>query len=129
MYQTYNLSPIGDLPLAPLETFNSIMAFPTKAGYELVDKEDIIYCKAEGNYTLVLFLKGQSLLISRKLKDTSASLEDNWFVRIHQSYLVNMRFARKYLRKSGGQLVMSDGAILPISKSFKEKVLDFFKIV
>ena len=69
------------------------------------------------------------MLISRKLKQTAASLENAWFLRIHQSYLVNMRHAQLYLRKSGGQLVMANGEKLPISKNYKELVLQFFKIV
>ena len=106
-----------------------LVALPTKAGYELVKIEEIIYCKAEGNYTKILFTNGHSTLISRKLKETYAKLESNWFYRIHQSYLVNMEFARKYLKKSGGQLELADGTVLPVSKSYKEQVLQLFRFV
>ncbi len=113
----------------PMNSTNHVVALPMKEGYRLVNQENILYCKAEGNYTLVFFANGNTMLISRKLKQTTASLEDIWFLRIHQSYLVNMRHAQLYLRKSGGQLVMTDGKKLPISKSFKEQVLQLFKIV
>ncbi len=106
-----------------------VIALPMKEGFRLVKLEDIMYCKAEGNYTQIIFLDGGTMLISRKLKETSASLEGKLFQRIHQSYLVNMRHAKMYLRKSGGQLVMSDGIKLPISKSYKEEVLNLFKFV
>jgi len=108
---------------------NQVIALPMKEGYRLVNQENIVYCKAEGNYTLVFFLNGNTMLISRKLKQTAASLENTWFLRIHQSYLVNMRHAKLYLRKSGGQLVMVGGEKLPISKNYKEQVLQLFKIV
>ena len=106
-----------------------VIALPMKEGFRLVKLEDIMYCKAEGNYTQIIFLDGGTMLISRKLKETSASLEGKLFQRIHQSYLVNMRHAKMYLRKSGGQLIMSDGKKLPISKSYKEEVLNLFKFV
>lgn len=108
---------------------NQVIALPMKEGYRLVEQESILYCKAEGNYTLVTFVNGNTMLISRKLKQTAASLENTWFLRIHQSYFVNMRHAQLYLRKAGGQLVMKDGKKLPISKSYKEQVLQLFKIV
>ena len=108
---------------------NQVFAFPIKDGYRLVNSADILYCKAEGNYTQVFLTNGSNLLISRKLKQTAASLENEWFLRIDQSYLVNMHHVEVYLRKSGGQLVMTNGINLPISKHYKEQVLQLFKIV
>ncbi len=106
-----------------------VVALPMKTGYKLVQQDQILYCKAAGNYTEIFFTNGSSLLISRKLKETANSLANDWFLRIHQSYLVNMRFATQYFRKSGGQLLMSDGQQFPISKNHKAQVLSFFKFV
>ena len=106
-----------------------MVALPIRDGYKLVQQEHILYCKAAGNYTKILFSTGGTLLISRKLKETTKSLENEWFLRIHQSYLVNMRYATKYIRKLGGQLMMIDGKQLPISKTHKEAVLNFFKFI
>lgn len=106
-----------------------VIALPTKEGFRLVKLSEILYCKAEGNYTRIFFIKGEKLLISRKLKETAASFAETYFQRIHQSYLVNMEEAHLYLKKSGGRLVMSDGTNLPISKSYKKQVLELFKFV
>lgn len=118
---TVNLSTNGNPALK--------VALPMKQGYRLVESENILYCRAEGNYTLVFFVNGTNMMISRKLKQTAGRLKNSWFLRIHQSYFVNMHHAEAYLRKSGGQLVMSDGETLPISKSYKEQVMRFFKII
>lgn len=107
----------------------TIVALPTKQGFELVREEEILYCKAEGNYTAIYFLGGRTLLISRKLKETTSSLADGWFLRIHQSYTVNLRYVAKYIRGLGGQLVLFEGKTLPISKKYKEEVLQQFKYV
>lgn len=116
------LAPIRSLP-------QTLIALPIKEGYELVKEDSIIYCKAAGNYTEIYFLDGQKLLISRKLKVTSINLSSDWFIRIHQSYLVNLQYAQQYLRKGGGQLVMLNGAILPVSKNQKEQMLKLFNYV
>lgn len=106
-----------------------IVALPMKTGYKLVQQDQILYCQASGNYTELFFTNGNTLLISRKLKETAGSLTNDWFLRIHQSYLVNMQFATQYLRKSGGQLIMIDGKQFPISKNHKAQVLSFFNFV
>ncbi len=112
-----------------MNTVNKVIALPMKEGYRLVNQENILYCKGDGNYTQVFFANGKTMLISRNLKQTVACLESNYFIRIHQSYLVNMHHAHLYLRQSGGQLVMTDNKKLPISKKFKEQVLQFLKFV
>ena len=47
------------------------------------------------------------------------------FFRIHKSFLVNLREIQKYVRGEGGQLVMSNGDALSVSKQRKE---DFLRI-
>lgn len=124
-----SLQPNWSYTLNESNSQDKVIALPMKEGFRLVKLEDIVYCKAEGNYTQILFFNGETMLISRKLKETSASFTGKLFQRIHQSYLININHARMYLRKSGGQLVMSDGAKLPISKTYKEEVLNLFKFV
>ena len=106
-----------------------LIALPIKEGYELVRADSILYCKAEGNYTQIVFTNGHKLLISRKLKRVSSSISNAWFMRVHQSYLINMKYARQYVRRAGGQLVMQDGSVLPVSKNQKEELLGLFNYV
>ena len=124
-----NLEPILTPPVVHNLPPKKVVALPMKTGYKLVQKDQILYCKASGNYTEVFFTNGSTLLISRKLKETADSLTSYWFLRIHQSYLVNMQFATQYLRKAGGQLIMVDGKQFPISKNHKAQVLSFFNFV
>ena len=106
-----------------------IVALPSQNGYELVFERTILYCKAAGNYTYIHLSDGRIILISKKLKDLSKCLEGAWFLRIHQSYLANIKHVSQYLRRKGGLLVMNDKSILPISRTKKEEVLSLFKIV
>ena len=124
-----NLEPNLTPPVVHNLPPKKVVALPMKTGYKLVQKDQILYCQAAGNYTEIFFTNGNALLISRKLKETANSLTGEWFLRIHQSYLVNMQFVTQYLRKSGGQLVMVDGKKIPISKNHKAQVLSFFKFV
>ncbi|MEZ4772759.1 MAG: LytTR family DNA-binding domain-containing protein [Bacteroidia bacterium] len=89
---------------------------PQTNGFLLVDEKEILYLKAEGSYTYVTLHNGQKLLISRSLKDFVMVLSDEWFERIHKSYIINLRYLKGYSRLQGGTAIMEDGTELLISR-------------
>lgn len=103
------------------------VAFPTSEGLEFIRKENIIRCASDGNYTRV-FIKGQNpLLISKTLKVVNELIDDEeQFVRPHASHLINLDYVAKYIKGSGGQLIMDDGFVVPVSKLKKSKLFDSF---
>jgi len=48
------------------------------------------------------------------------------FFRIHKSYLVNLQEIQKYVRGECGQLIMSNGAALAVSKQRKEEFMNIY---
>ncbi|MEO8853114.1 MAG: LytTR family DNA-binding domain-containing protein, partial [Ginsengibacter sp.] len=60
---------------------------------------------------------------SRNLRDIEEMLEDYSFIRVHNSYLVNINEIEKYVRGEGGYLHMSDGSIVNVSRSRKELLI------
>jgi two-component system LytT family response regulator len=48
------------------------------------------------------------------------------FIRIHNSYIINKHFAEKYIRGEGGQVVLSNGVTLDVSK---RKKADFLRAI
>jgi len=99
------------------------IALPTMEGLEMVEIDAIISCSSDGNYTN-FFLKGNKKLIaSRTLKDVEELLSDYSFVRVHNSFLVNINEIHKYFRGEGGYLVMSDGTNIDVSRTRKEMLL------
>ncbi len=50
-------------------------------------------------------------------------LEDFMFMRVHHSYLVNLNEIRKYIKGEGGNLIMSDGSSVDVSRSKKDQLL------
>lgn len=109
----------------PTVLFNKV-AIPTMEGFQFVLAESIIKCEAENNYTF-LFLKNKTKLIaSRNLKDIEEMLEDYSFIRVHNSYLVNINEVEKYVKGEGGYLVMSDGSTVNVSRSRKELLMKKF---
>lgn len=75
---------------------------------------DIIYIEAHKEY-LCIHTGRQKHLVYKRMKEMAASLPDS-FVRIHNSYIVNLR----HVQKLGQQLVEVGGRELPVSAGYKE---------
>jgi two-component system, LytTR family, response regulator len=105
----------------------SKIAVPTAEGFELIYAEQIICCEANDNYTH-FFLKNKNKIIAcRTLKEIEEQLQGfPFFVRVHNSYLVNLNEVTRYVRGEGGYLVMSDGTSVTVSRSRKEALLKHF---
>ncbi|HCL06673.1 MAG TPA: DNA-binding response regulator [Chitinophagaceae bacterium] len=75
---------------------------------------DIIYIEAHKEY-LCIHTSQQKHLVYKRMKEMAASLPD-CFVRIHNSYIVNLQ----HVQKLGQQLVEVAGRELPVSAGYKE---------
>ena len=86
---------------------------------------DILYCKADDNYTEI-YLENKKILVSKTLKYFEEALSDFAFARIHKSYLVNVNEVVKYRKGKGGSVVISSGKELLVSASKKKELLAYF---
>lgn len=103
------------------------IAVPTAEGFELIPSSDVIYLKADNNYTHIMLKSKQRILACRTLKDMQEQLKPYpFFVRVHNSYLVNLNEVGKYVRGDGGYLVLSDGSTVSVSRSRKDDLLKMF---
>lgn len=99
------------------------IALPTMHGYELIPLNNIMYCESKNNYTDVRLNNGQHLVISRTLKEIEELLDMHPFFRVHNSYLVNLQYAIRYIKGDGGALVLNNEISIPVSRSKKEELL------
>ena len=100
------------------------LAVPISEGLEFVPVDEILYCASDNNYTYIHKISGDSILLSKTLKEVEGMLENRQFLRIHQSFLINPRHLRKYVRGQGGHVIMSNGKELPVARARKEDLLD-----
>jgi len=105
----------------------SKIAVPTAEGFELIYAGQIICCEAMDNYTH-FFLKNKDKIIAcRTLKEIEEQLKSfPFFIRVHNSYLINLNEVTRYVRGEGGYLIMSDGSSINVSRSHKEHLLKHF---
>lgn len=99
------------------------IAIPTADGLQFIKLNSIVYLEASVNYTHIFMENKQKHIVCRTMKDFEEMLPAETFLRIHNSYIINKNFAEKYIRGEGGQVVLSNGAILDISKRKKAQFL------
>lgn len=86
-------------------------------------QQDILYIQGDGNYSTFYCFDGSSYMVSRNLSHYLPQLNQNEFLRIHQSYAVKMSGVAKYLVGNGYFAVLKDGKKLPISRRKKDEFL------
>ena len=91
------------------------ITIPMQSGFEVLQIQDIIYAKADDNYTELYLKNNQKKLVSKTLKYFEDLLKDNGFTRIHKSYLANINSIVSYKKGSGGTIVLSNGKELSVS--------------
>lgn len=104
------------------------IAIPSMSGVDFIAVADIIYCEADNNYTTIYMADGSKTVVSKALKIMESMLADHSFIRIHQSYVVNMLHVKKYIKTDGGSVIMSNGKELSVSRSRKDALLEYVKI-
>lgn len=112
-----------------LEIEDLKIALPTAERVLFVRLSEIIRCLGDNNYTTVYLQGGDSVLVSRTLKEYEELLSDEGFIRVHQSHLINSRLVRSFEKQDGGYLKMTDGSSVPISRQRKQEVLQKLNII
>ena len=102
------------------------ITLPQQDGFQVLNISEILYCKADDNYTEI-YLENKKLLVSKTLKYFEEALADYPFARIHKSYLVNVNEVIKYRKGKGGSVIVSNGKELSVSASKKKQLLSYFE--
>lgn len=102
------------------------ITLPQQDGFQVLNISEILYCKADDNYTEI-YLEKQKILVSKTLKYFEDALVGFPFARIHKSYLVNVDAVVKYKKGKGGSVVISNGKELLVSSAKKKELLAYFE--
>ena len=106
---------------------NGKITIPLQDGFEVINTADILYCKADDNYTEIFLNTNKKKLVSKTLKYFEDALNDTSFARVHKSYLVNVNEIVKYVKGKGGSVILSNGKEIMVSSAKKAELLSYFK--
>lgn len=74
------------------ESYNNKIRFGTRSGAIFINPEEIVYCKAEGNYTRLVLNEHQSEMVSFNIGHLEEMLNQPYLYRINRSYLINLNY-------------------------------------
>jgi two-component system LytT family response regulator len=110
--------------LASRKQYPEHLAIPSLNGLEIITIHTILYCEGDRNYTTFYLNDDSKIISSKTLKDYERMLPQDTFIRVHQKYLVNIKYVKRYLKGRGGVLVMSNAKSIDVAHSKKAEVLE-----
>jgi two-component system LytT family response regulator len=121
-YETKAAAPAGKT-----EGDKNLVLISHSKGFTLVDFKDIIWLEASDNYTNLFLMGAKKIVASKTLKEFEAILPDNDFFRIHRSALININFVKEYSNHEGGEVILSDGTRVQVSKARIQEFAEFIR--
>ena len=96
-----------------------------KADYktQLVKVANIIYLESAGEYVR-LHIEGSSTITTLfRLKNMETTLPADSFLRVHRSYIVNLKRIASYTK---GRIFLDNGEYIPLGENYKERFFEHF---
>ena len=96
-----------------------------KADYktQLVKVADIVYLESAGEYVR-LHIEGSSTITTLfRLKNMETTLPADGFLRVHRSYIVNVKRIASYTK---GRIFLDNGEYIPLGENYKERFFEHF---
>jgi len=97
-----------------------------KSGYELIkiDTSDIYYIQSDSDYTEIVTSE-KKYLSQEPLRHWEDHMEQNKFVRIHKSFIINITKIDKII---GNQVYLHKKIALPLGRAYKENFMKLLLI-
>lgn len=111
--------------LLSLNTLNGNKKIILKNQGELLfyEQDAISHVISDGNYCFVHFCDGKPLHITKKLKEMDAILFPEHYMRVHNSYIINLNRIKRFIYAEN-YIVLKDEKKIPVSKSYKDVLLE-----
>ena len=95
----------------------------TADNIHVVNLQDIMYCEADRSYTNFYLADNSRIMVSNTLGQYEEMFEEYSFLRIHQSYLLNINYIKRYEKGDGGKIILSNAVSLPVATRKKDHLL------
>jgi DNA-binding LytR/AlgR family response regulator len=93
--------------------------FKNRNGFSMIDPDDILYCQADSNYTILELDTGKKLIISINLGKVEEILPQQGFCRISRSVIVNLKYLTQVDRKTQTCILVNKSSLtLSISRKY-----------
>lgn len=125
--KSFENSFLGDFIKKP-ELNSEFISIPSLGKVNVIKKESIIFCKSDGRYTTFYLNNNEEHVSSKNLGEYEGLLQDDYFFRIHHSYIINLNHLIIISKKEGYCCEMINNISLPIAKRRQESLRTFLRL-
>lgn len=108
---------------------NKKLIIKTYDNIHLVPISEILYCESDGNYVSVHLISKQKIMVSASLKDYEDMLAGDGFFRVHKTYLINLKYIRRFEKAEGGSVVLDGDIKIPVASRKRDHLLEMFELI
>jgi len=101
------------------------IGLPVSDGLLFINSEEIIRINAKGSYTIIYLVNNKKITCPKNLKFLEQMLPETFFLRVHHSWIINLKYLKKYYRGKNGYMEMEDGSTVAVSIRKKGKFLHY----
>ncbi|HPJ60878.1 MAG TPA: LytTR family DNA-binding domain-containing protein [Bacteroidales bacterium] len=95
------------------------LIIPNQKGFVAVNSDEIIMCRAEGYCTNFFLIGGRKIISSHNLKYYEELLPARMFMRIHNSFIINLLHVKGYSNQ--GEISLDGDLFAPLSRNHREE--------
>lgn len=100
------------------ETIEKYAFIPCNNAYKKIEFTDILWVAADGSYSEIHFKDETKIILSYPLAEIAKSLPTSNFIRIHRSYLINM----KHVDRMCGNMLYIGKNNFTIGREYRQQV-------
>jgi two-component system LytT family response regulator len=100
----------------------------TVDGLIFIKIDEVVCIAADTSYSEFYLADGKRIVSSKSISVYEEYLKNRLFVRVHKSYLINLKYIKSYQRGRGGHVCMSNGMHIKVGESKKDELLKYLMI-
>jgi two-component system LytT family response regulator len=101
------------------------LVISNSSGFKVIETNEIILCEADAYCTHFLLAGNEKITSSKNLKHYEELLSSQGFIRVHNSYMVNLKHVKSYSNQ--GEILLTRNLSCPLGNAFKQRFLERFR--
>ena len=114
----------NDNEAEPAESDNEHISIRADHKVSLIKVRDIIYIESAGEYVRLYLADGTRIMTLFRIKNIETTLPSEMFMRVHRSYIVNLKCVTGYAR---GRVFLNNNEYVPIGEIYKENFQNYIR--
>lgn len=89
-----------------------------------LEAKDVVMLQSDKSYTTIYLVSNKKIIVSKTLKEVEKKFKMRSFYRVHNSYLINLDHVKEYLKRDGGELILTNDLTASVSRNKKNELIE-----